>query len=88
MPKTPAKPAPAKAPRQRKTDEQRATEALEVAKRRVTKAEERVTALKAELEAAAKEHADATARRDYLAQDPALPAEPESFGDDVLQETD
>lgn len=70
MPKTPA----ADKKRQRKTPEQRATEALEVAERRVTKAEERVEAAEKDLRESKAELRDAQARRDYVAKDPALPA--------------
>jgi len=67
--------------RQRKTPEQRAVEALEAARRRVTKAEEKVTSTHGEYEAAQAELSEARRRLSYVATDPALPADPESEDD-------
>lgn len=56
-----------------KTPAQRAQEALDVANRRVIRADKAIVALEWSLGDARRELAQAITRRDYVAQDPALP---------------
>lgn len=60
--------------RQAKTPAQRAQEVLGIAQRRVSRIETDQKKAKAALELLQKEYAQAVARRDYLAQNPDLPA--------------
>lgn len=78
--------APSKAPkpkRQTKTPRQRAEDALGVAQRRVEKLECEETRLVDELDAARRSLAEARARRDYVAADPALADDAQMSLDDV-----
>lgn len=67
-------PAPAKAPRTVKTPEQRAEEALDVARRAASKANDRLLATTAARAAAVEDQAKTRARLEYLAGNPDLPA--------------
>lgn len=66
----------------RKTEQERAEEALGVAQRRVDRTAAKLTTAKAEVENLERELKALTARRDFLARDPALPqADDETLAD-------
>jgi hypothetical protein len=73
----PTKPRTPKAPRTRKTPQQKAEQALGVAERRVAALTTQKAKFEAELATVFAELKDATRRRDYLAQSPDLPTSPD-----------
>lgn len=77
------KPAPARAPRQRKTDQQRAQERLGIEQRRVEGLVEKRDAAEAALTAAESDLERARARLAYAEADPALDTFETAGGDDA-----
>ena len=81
-------PKPDRRPRTTKTSAERAQQTLDGYERQVSNFTKRRDQIKTQLDAVQADLDEATKRRDYAAQDPALPQEPDPAADDAADPTD